>query len=272
MEKAILMNPDASDLDFPIIREKVIQKGEQYALHWHDFFEYEIILDGQAKHVHNQNRELLGAGCAYLMSYYDFHSFYALEDTRLLSIQFRDYAIDPELAQYLSFGVRRLAACYESQKLQKIREQIERMQKEQKEAMPFYRHMMEKILSELVIDLLRQSEPNQEQTMPPLVQRAVSYLILHFREELSLSLVAEKLHVSANYLGALFRDYAGGTFREYLNTLRLKYACRLLKASELSVKEIAYASGYQTSEHFLRLFKKRLQLTPSEYRQSGNPE
>ena len=107
--------------------------------------------------------------------------------------------------------------------------------------------------------------------MPQLIQKAVTYLFLHFRDDVSRLSVSQELHVSVNYLGALFCKSIGVSFREYLNMLRLKYACRLLLSSDLSVKEIAYASGYQTNGHFLRLFKKQLHMTPSEYKQNGHP-
>ncbi len=271
MEQKMLMNPDFPGMGSYMIIEKNIRKGEKYPLHWHDFFEYEIILSGCAEHIHSQSRELLKAGSAYLMSYYDFHSFCALQDTRLFSIQFRDYAVDEEIAGFLSFGVRRLSCAYTEEETARIEEKIRILKEEQKREQPFCRQLTESILGELVIDLIRRSDSGKEHAMPQLIQKAVTYLFLHFRDDVSLLSVSQELHVSVNYLGALFCKSIGVSFREYLNMLRLKYACRLLLSSDLSVKEIAYASGYQTNEHFLRLFKKQLHMTPSEYKQNGHP-
>ena len=49
---------------------------------------------------------------------------------------------------------------------------------------------------------------------------------------------------------------------------RLKYACGLLCTSSLSVKQIAFESGYNSAEYFVYVFKQKLGVTPSEYRKA----
>ena len=81
--------------------------------------------------------------------------------------------------------------------------------------------------------------------------------------------MAQTYGFSKNYFGKLFRDAVGLPFRDYLNKIRLKYACELLSASNLGIKEIAYAAGYQSVEYFLYVFKKSLSVTPGDYRKNA---
>ena len=67
-------------------------------------------------------------------------------------------------------------------------------------------------------------------------------------------------------MGHLFKTEIGYTFHEHLNILRLKYACRLLWTSDMTVKEIAFASGYSSVEYFQYAFKKTMRITPNQYR------
>ena len=100
----------------------------------------------------------------------------------------------------------------------------------------------------------------------PLVQQAVKIINKNFRNELTLKDVSDKLSVTPKYLGSIFIKNMNINFNDYLNNLRLKYACNLLVSSDLSIKEIAYSSGYNSEQYFLYVFKKHIKLTPSEYK------
>lgn len=266
MKKTILMNTETLDNDL-IISEKNIKAGESFPLHWHDYFELEIIISGCIEHTHNQQKYIATAGNAYLMSYYDFHSFKAITDAHLIGIRFNDTVLCGELTAFISMGIHKFNCMYDKSELENIIEQLNKIAKENEGGQLFSRQIIINTVSELVISIIRKSDVNKEKTMPRLIQQVVTYLYMHFREDtVSLQCLSKQLNVSANYLGSLFQSTTGTFFREYLNMLRLKYACRLLLSSDLSVKEVAYASGYKTNEHFLRSFKNKLGMTPSEYR------
>ena len=99
-----------------------------------------------------------------------------------------------------------------------------------------------------------------------LVQKAMAYIHSNFRFDISLEQMAKDLSVSVNYMGAVFKKWVGVSFNEYLNTVRLKNACNMLETTDLSVKEIAFASGYKSVEYFLYRFKNNLKTTPTAYK------
>lgn len=272
MKKTILMNIETLDNDL-IITEKNIKAGETFPLHWHDYFEFEIIISGCIEHTYDQQKYIATAGNAYLMSYYDFHAFKAITDAKLIGIRFNDTVLNGELTAFISMGIHKFNCTYDKSELENIIKQLNKIEKEEEGGQLFSRQIIINTISELVISIIRKSDVNKEKKMPQLIQQAVTYLYMHFRDDaVSLQCLSKKLNVSANYLGSLFQSTAGISFREYLNMLRLKYACRLLLSSDLSVKEVAYASGYKTNEHFLRCFKNKLNMTPTEYRRNISEE
>lgn len=82
---------------------------------------------------------------------------------------------------------------------------------------------------------------------------------------MGLAMVSEQFGLSEGYLSALFKEEMGVNFADYLEDLRMKEACRLLKEGVL-VADIAERTGYNSVQSFRRAFKRVLGVSPSEYR------
>lgn len=85
-------------------------------------------------------------------------------------------------------------------------------------------------------------------------------------QSITLEDMAEEFHLSVPYASKYIKDKSGKTFGELVQSIRMKKARTLLKNSSMTVENISYNVGYQNVEHFIRLFKKRYQMTPIQYR------
>ena len=94
----------------------------------------------------------------------------------------------------------------------------------------------------------------------------VSFCSQNFSENLSLSLLEEKLHLNKYYISHLFSEKLGIRFNDYINSLRIFEACKMLVNSDLSVTEISEYVGFNTLRTFNRAFSKQTGYSPSEYR------
>ncbi len=83
---------------------------------------------------------------------------------------------------------------------------------------------------------------------------------------MSLEFIAKEFETSANYLGKQFKNLLGITYNDYINRVRMRYACNLISSSDMSIKEVAHAAGYRSTEYFYSVFKKHIGITPREYR------
>lgn len=99
-----------------------------------------------------------------------------------------------------------------------------------------------------------------------LITKAIAYIKLHYREDLTLQQVADNIHVSKSYFSNLFKKQAGQNFIDYLIDLRLHEAKRMLVKNEYKIYEVAEKSGFNDVKYFSKLFKKMTQMTPVEYR------
>ncbi|MBQ9098076.1 MAG: helix-turn-helix domain-containing protein [Clostridia bacterium] len=98
------------------------------------------------------------------------------------------------------------------------------------------------------------------------LKSVVSYCFKNYTADLSLSTLENELHISRYYISHLFSDKLQMGFNDYINSLRVSFACNYLRHSDKSVTEISDLVGFGTLRTFNRAFLKQMGQTPSEYR------
>ncbi len=94
----------------------------------------------------------------------------------------------------------------------------------------------------------------------------MSFITSNYHENISLSDIADDLYLNSNYLSQIFKKETGITFSRYLTDLRIGKAKKLLEQSNFSINEIAMKVGFNDYFYFLKIFKKVVGVTPSQYR------
>lgn len=101
------------------------------------------------------------------------------------------------------------------------------------------------------------------------IQRAREFMQDNFTNpELMLKTVADYVGFNEKYFSTRFTRECGCTFINYLNDLRLKRAQELLIQTDMKIYEISDAVGYSSVEHFNHMFKKKLCISPKDFRKS----
>ncbi len=100
----------------------------------------------------------------------------------------------------------------------------------------------------------------------PAVARTLHLLSSRFREPWTLEVLAREVGVSRGRLATLFLAETGSTIHRMLLKKRIAAAKHLLRSSDLSVGEVAHACGFQTGEHFARIFRAQNGCTPRGFR------
>lgn len=116
------------------------------------------------------------------------------------------------------------------------------------------------------------SEDGSEQiTMNPLISDVLAYLNLHYKEDLSIAVVAEEFHINESHLSHLFKENMGISLWSYVTFRRIQLFNDLIKNNN-SVERTCYLVGFKNYSNFFRLYKKYMHMTPTEYKkqvQSG---
>lgn len=98
------------------------------------------------------------------------------------------------------------------------------------------------------------------------IQTIHEYFMNHYRDEIDLTQIASLVSMAEGSLCRFFKMQMGMTIFEYLNKIKVDFACKLLMNKEISVTEVAYDSGFNNLSHFNKQFKKVTNLQPTEYR------
>lgn len=113
-----------------------------------------------------------------------------------------------------------------------------------------------------VIDLLLKSESNYH----PIIHKILLLISKDFHKPLTLETLGAQFYLNGAYLCQLFRKEVGISFVEYLTNVRLEKAKLLLEEGE-SIASVGEKVGYSNYRYFSQVFKKKIGMTPSKYRE-----
>lgn len=99
------------------------------------------------------------------------------------------------------------------------------------------------------------------------LDKIYEYIFNNFDKQIVLSEVAEIANMNPSAFSRFFKRINRKTFKEYVNEIRIGYACKLLSEHQYNITRICYESGYNNISNFNRQFKKITGKSPSQYLQ-----
>lgn len=96
--------------------------------------------------------------------------------------------------------------------------------------------------------------------------RARQYLLEHYKEDVTLSQIADYCHQQESALCRTYKRETGMALFQHLQYIRIESACTMLRNTTLSIAEVAYSCGFNTPSTFNRLFLEKMGMTPRDYR------
>lgn len=140
-----------------------------------------------------------------------------------------------------------------------------------------YLHVTKNYLSTLVLceinsqSALILSKGENPCTIPyqkQLYNDILDYIKDHIRQDLKVNDIADHFGYNGKYLSHAFKEIVGMTLKQYIIKIKMEEAAFLLTDTNVSIKEVSDLLGYSDSHNFMKLFKRQMGLTPSEYRNS----
>jgi AraC family transcriptional regulator of arabinose operon len=113
---------------------------------------------------------------------------------------------------------------------------------------------------------IKYPDPNKENPYFSDLLKIRNDLFLYPQKDWNIEDISKKLNLSSSYIQHLYKSFFGNSIISEVTNNRIEYAKYLLSSTDMNVESIATSCGYKNSVHFMRLFKKNVQLTPSQYR------
>ncbi|WP_263359667.1 helix-turn-helix domain-containing protein [Acidicapsa ligni] len=104
---------------------------------------------------------------------------------------------------------------------------------------------------------------------PPQLRRVTEYIHERIDEDMSVMQLAETVQLSPAYFSQMFQRSTGYAPHQFVIRTRIQRAKEMLITSERKIIEVALACGFETSQHFARVFQKLCNVTPSEFRRQA---
>lgn len=242
--------------DISVIKKNFSKK---YNTHWHEFYEIEYIIAGEGLNIVDGREYKIEPGTLFFMTPVNFHRIEA-KNVELYNIQFSSVATNTEILAEIASEDFPVAFNLKGRNLNFIETQIEEMWKNRDD-----RQYQSMILNCILAKLLKIGRVERGNNLSP-VAKAELYILNKFRDNISLADVAKHAGFSTSYFSLLFKKETGKNFKEYINNLKFEYATKLLKYTDFTVLQICNESGFEDYANFLRRFKEREKVSPSEYR------
>ena len=254
--------------------------------HWHDDIEWIHIVKGCMCYYINGKRLMLREHDSIMVNARQMHYGYSYkeQDCRFLCILFHPSLLGGNKAllqkyvtpvienadcEYLHFSSKQARG-------QEIAEYLEQIRCLKEGAANAYEMQAIAVIFQLWSSLLQcgefvirdsKSDRNGELEIQ---KNMVSFIYQHYAEQISLNDIAASGNVSRSKCCLIFKHYLQQSPVDFLNTLRLKTSCSLLRNTDKSITEIAFICGFNHLSYFSKLFIRSFGCTPREYRNSKN--
>lgn len=237
---------------------------ESFPLHWHDFYEFEWITGGSGIHIVNGAEQPLTPGDLIVVSPVDLHSI-TLQGNNLkhTTVHFNERFLS-KIAKQIMISLPKQVLHF-TQTDQNALDAIFAYLAEIEDLPLIQKEQIIKNRIEAVLLYCVQSGTAYARDAHGILA-AVDYIDRQFRTGITLAEAAKQAGFSANAFSTQFHKIIGITFQEYIVKKRLEWSYAMLKATDLSVSQIAFDSGFNSHAHFTRSFQKYYGITPGEVR------
>lgn len=255
---------------------------EDLKSHSHHFFELTYITAGTVRHTLEGEVQKLGPGDYFIVDYGSSHSYDKSSGLMLINCLFLPEIVDETLLNCRSFDTLLQGCLIKYYRMSLGQESVNRifhdederilglmkgMQEEYEKKKVGYSQILRCRLLEILLLMLRSLIPaEKKRPQNTAVLEALTYVEANYQKGVTLGEFCEKQHYSMPYISRRFKQETGMTVREYLQKVRVEKSCELLAGSDMRISEIARAVGYEDIKFFNQVFRRRIKLSPRDYR------
>nr|WP_068892437.1 helix-turn-helix domain-containing protein [Pedobacter panaciterrae] len=261
--------------DFKLLRHTPINMPSIPHAHKHDFYMLLIIDRGSGTHIidfkeHNVNDKMV-----FFLAPGQAHQWELSENTSGYQLMFSQKFM---LSGNLRLPFFNLSASpvlhLKKNQYQDLVQELEQILKELATSAQFHTELLQTRLQTVLILLKRWYSDcfdlQDSTTDHRLINNFLALLDQHYNVRSEVSFYADELHVTPNYLNQICRKKSGITAGDHIRERILLEAKRMLTLTNLDIKEIAYALGFNDTSYFSRFFRKNAGVSPQQFRKTNN--
>lgn len=129
------------------------------------------------------------------------------------------------------------------------------------------------VIKQAIHDLLAAASATEEEDFSEpkinqiyFIEKSIQYIHDNFKQKLPLQLVSSYIYVNPQYFSRIFKKEVGVNYIDYVNNLKIEYACKLLETTNYPAYRISSECGFTDPSYFNRVFVQQMKMTPHAYR------
>ena len=259
-------------LPFSIYKGTLSTSFPSIATHWHEEIEVIIVLDGSCDYRINLNSFIVNKGDILIIDSQSLHSLTCISNKNMTWASFvfnmnmlKSSNTDGTLLKYIApllnhehqlpiILIENIIYCYYEKD---IAYELE------------LKSLLFKFFSLLYKnDLIERNQSKNNLTINTTdkIKLVLNYINYHYSEDISINTLAELCEYSEYHFMRFFKKHIGLTCVQYINNLRLEKSSILLTSTNNAIMDISLEVGFDNLSYFNKLFKRKYNLTPKEFR------
>ena len=267
------MSTDIYQFDRTLLEEGSVHVRKKsgdtsYFAHRHEYFEIILYQNCRGRCIINGSAYPMTDSCIFLLTPTDYHKI-ETQNTSVASsviISFSESFIDAELRARLAHSARVWYSPTERtvRAMEELHQDYEGNTKNRKKKL-FH------TLNAALCDILEYSTPLTAQNpyISPPIAKAITLILSDISKCHKMETLSRLCGFSPAYFSSTFHKEMGKSFTSWLTDVRIEYAKKQLRETDLPLIDISYQCGYNTPSQFIKMFKKKEGIPPSKYRKES---
>ena len=268
----------------------VVQRHNRYSpafVHHHTFFELVYVYDGKCSQIISGQNITMHTGDVCIVPPEIDHSLSVFDESIIINIMIRKDTLNTIFYNFLntnsilaSFFLNNIYAKNANDYILfhtgtdiTIKDAFLRMLWENENMEKYYYQCISSTLTLCFHLLVRNYEDSVQMPAFGSKEDVRRYALIRYIQEnyrdISLTAIGNYFHYTPEYASKIIKETTGMTFSEIILRIRMEKAKEMLLNTNLTVAAIAEEIGYDSPEHFIRVFRKNTQTTPTTYRRNG---
>lgn len=151
-----------------------------------------------------------------------------------------------------------------------IKKDLEKIENEYTNKLPFYRQKCSNILEEILITIARKNEKRAIKNNGFNIEEIINFIQLNIDKNITNLYLSEIFHFHPNYISQEFKRNIGKPLHQFVLETKILNAVSLMESGNNNITEIANLCGFTDINYFTRYFKKIIGITPGKYIKSCN--
>ena len=231
-----------------------------YTTHFHDFFEIEYVLQGSGRYMLSGQTFQCTDGMLFFMTPVDYHGVES-EGADIVNVMFTEQSVAIQfLEPFLRYSAPKGISIEPKERsfFETLFSELARAENKTEYSAA--------LLDCLLLKLAQLLPMLGNHSLNSAVSKMHFYVLNNYKKQISLQAAADCAGLTPTYASALFKKEMQISFKEYVDSLRFDYAKKQLLCSTQQVAKICEESGFEDVPNFIRRFKTRYGMTPTQFR------